>query len=97
MAFGQSNNLKRRRKHVLYRVTRLIKYPYSTVCRNSHGTGVVEVREGDGGMLLSYIGITKRLSARRDNSDGKRLAMFSILQDISQSEEKLMGLFENSV
>ena len=57
----------------------------------------MEVRGGDCGMLLSYIGIKKRPLAHRDNSDGKRLAMFSVLQSLSQSEEKLMGLFANSV
>jgi hypothetical protein len=55
------------------------------------------VREGDGGMLLSDIGIAKGLSARRDSSDSKSLAMFSVLQDLSQYEEKLMGVFVNSV
>jgi len=57
----------------------------------------MEVREGDGGMLLSYIGIAKGHQTRRDNSDGKGLAMFSVLQDLSQSEEKFMGMFANSV
>jgi hypothetical protein len=97
MAFGQSNNLKRKQKHVLYCVTRLIKYPYSTVCRNCRGTRVEEVREGDGSMLLSYIGIKKGHTARRDSSDGKSLAIFSVLQDLSLYEEKLMAVFANSM
>ena len=78
-------------------MTRLIKYSHSTVCRNCHDTGIVEVREGDGCMLLSYIGIAKGPTARRDNSDGKGLAIFSVLQVLSQSEEKLTGVFANSV
>jgi len=75
-------------------VNRLIKYPYSTVCRNCH---VEEVRESDGGMLLSYIGRAKGPSARCDNSDGKDIAMLSVLQDLSQYAETLMGVFANSV
>lgn len=55
------------------------------------------MREGDGGMLLSYIGRAKRPSARCDNSDGKDLAMLSVLRDLSQYEEKLMGVFANSM
>jgi hypothetical protein len=48
-------------------------------------------------MWLSYIGTTKGHPVRRDNSDNKDLAMFSALQDLSQYEEKLMGMFANSV
>jgi hypothetical protein len=95
VAFGQSNNLKRRRKSpILCDQINQILSLYSL--SNCHGTGV-EVGERDGVMLLSYIGIVKGRSARRDNSDVKGLAMFSALQDLSQTEEKLMGVFANSV